>query len=141
MKLFQTLRKEVIWLSFLAESLEDAEIRPPNRYSDTFHCKMPKSSPQVAECPRVDLLMFFFQSSFRYARFFVQICSFFCEQNGDEPIVNHTYILSGVLPIFNFSECELHATKRLSVQTILKKIDPFFLSFFFFFFFFLSSHL
>ena len=38
-------------MSFLAESLQDAEIRPPNRNSDTFHCKMPKSSPQVAECP------------------------------------------------------------------------------------------
>ena len=47
------LRREVIWPSFLAENLLEAEIRPPNRNSDTFQYKIPTSTPHVPECPRV----------------------------------------------------------------------------------------
>ena len=49
-----TLRREVIWLSFLAKNLQESKIRPPNRnVSDTLLYKMPTKSPHVSECLRV----------------------------------------------------------------------------------------
>ena len=46
--------REVSLLSFLADILQKSKIRPPNRNFSTCLLKMPTSSPQVPECPRVD---------------------------------------------------------------------------------------